>query len=220
MKKTELPQNIKWLNAIVLIIMALVTIDAIKPWTAWQGNPQFHGFGWNRFSYFTIQSNLIATITYVIAAVAILRKKQLGEWFRYLRGGAVLYMMVTGIVFAVLLRNTAVDTDPGHFNWSNFILHEFGPFFITFWWLLWPSRKPITTIKSFYWLLFPLLWVVYTFIRASVTGWYPYPFLDPATAGGTAGVMTYVCGLTVFFVILSQLLAWISRARAHNNTLY
>ncbi|MEN5436782.1 Pr6Pr family membrane protein [Sphingobacterium faecium] len=218
MKQTALPQNVKGLNAVVLIIMTIVTLDSIEPWTAWNVDPTSPGYGWNRFSYFTIQSNFIAMVTYLIAAVAIFRNKQLGEWFRYLRAGAVLYMMVTGIVFAVLLRNTQLD--PDHFSWSNFILHEFGPFFITVWWLLWPSRKPITSGKAFYLLIFPFLWVIYTFIRASITGWYPYPFLDPATAGGTAGVMTYVCGLTIFFVVLCQLLAWISRARENNNTLY
>jgi hypothetical protein len=218
MKKTALPQDMKGLNAVVLIIMAWITLVAISPWTAWDGDPTSPGYGWNRFSYFTIQSNLIATITYLIAAIAILRKKQLGEWFRYLRGGAVLYMIVTGIVFAVLLRNTQLD--PDHFSWSNFILHEFGPFFITVWWMLWPSRKPIAPIKALYWLIFPLLWVIYTFIRASVTGWYPYPFLDPATAGGTAGVISYVLVITIFFLFLCQLLGWISRARENNNTLY
>ncbi|TWF42944.1 hypothetical protein FHW36_102706 [Chitinophaga polysaccharea] len=218
MKPTVLPRNLKWLNAVILIIMAIVTLDASSFWTAWEGNPAFPGYGWNRFSYFTLQSNFIATATYLIAAAAILQKKELGEWFKYLRGGAVLYMMVTGIVFAVLLRNTPLD--PGHFSWGDFILHEFGPIFITVWWLLWPSRKPITAAKAFYLLIFPLLWVIYTFIRASITGWYPYPFLDPATAGGASGVTTYVCGLTVFFIMLSQLLAWISRARENNNTLY
>lgn len=216
--KTELPQHIKWVNAIVLILMAVFTIYAIRPWTAWDGDPNAHGYGWNRFSYFTIQSNFIATITYLIAAIAILRKKQLGEWFRYLRGGAVLYMLVTGIVFAVLLKDT--ELNPDHFNWSNFILHELGPFFITVWWLLWPSRKPIAALGACCWLIFPLLWVIYTFIRASITGWYPYPFLDPATAGGIVGVAGYVCGLTLFFIVLCQVLAWISRARKNNDTLY
>ena len=53
-----------------------------------------------------------------------------------------------------------------------------------------------------------------------MTGWYPYPFLDPANAGGMVGVSTYVVGLTLFFVILCQFLAWISRVRANNYTLY
>lgn len=98
MKQTALPQNVKGLNAVVLIIMTIVTLDSIEPWTAWNVDPTSPGYGWNRFSYFTIQSNFIAMVTYLIAAVAIFRNKQLGEWFRYLRAGAVLYMMVTGIV--------------------------------------------------------------------------------------------------------------------------
>lgn len=51
-----------------------------------------------------------------------------------------------------------------------------------------------------------------------MTGWYPYPFLDPD--GGMVGISNYVVGLTLFFVILCQLLAWISRVRANKYTLY
>lgn len=220
MKKTELPQNIKWINAIILIIMAVLTVAAIEPWNAWNIAPNSHGYGWNRFSYFTVQSNFIAVATYLIAATAILRTQKMGSWFRYLRGAAVLYMMVTGIVFALLLQNAEVNTSPEQFNWKNFILHELGPFFITFWWLLWPSRLPITTRGSFLWLIFPILWVTYTFTRALFTGWYPYPFLNPDTAGGVIGVSFYVVGIALFFILLNLLLAWISRARANNHTLY
>src|SRR5690606_18619065 len=98
MASTELPQKLKWINAIVLIAMAILTVDAIEPWIAWKIDPDAHAYGWNRFSYFTVQSNFIAVITYLIAATAILRKKKMGGWFRYLRGAAVLYMLVTGIV--------------------------------------------------------------------------------------------------------------------------
>jgi hypothetical protein len=215
-----LPQNIKWINAIVLITMAILTIFAISPWNAWRGEPTSHGYGWNRFSYFTVQSNFIATATYIIAAWAIVSRKQLGTWFRYLRGAAVLYMIVTGAVYALLLQHTEVNPNPGHFNWNNFILHQCGPFFITVWWLLWPSKLPITSRESFLWLIFPILWTIYTFIRASFTHWYPYPFLDPDQAGGIYGVSLYIIVIAIGFLILSQLLAWISRARANDHTLY
>lgn len=220
MTSAELPQHIKWVNAIVLLVMAVLTIMAIEPWTAWQVSPDAHDYGWNRFSYFTVQSNLIATVTYVLAVGAILRIQQMGEWFRYLRGGAVLYMMITGIVSALLLQNAEVNPSLGKFNWNNFILHEIGPFFIASWWLLWPSRLPITSRASLLWLIFPFLWTLYTFVRASITGWYPYPFLDPERAGGILGVTLYVIGITAAFIMLSLLLAWISRARRNNHTLY
>ena len=216
----ELPQHIKWINAIVLVVMTILTVAAIAPWIAWKVDPAAHAYGWNRFSYFTVQSNFIAAITYLIAATAIFRRRKMGGWFRYLRGAAVLYMLVTGIVSALLLRNAEVNPNPGEFNWNNFILHEVGPLFILIWWLLWPSRLPVSARNSLLWLVFPLLWTIYTFIRASMTGWYPYPFLDPARAGGTIGVSGYVVGITFCFILLSLLLAWICRARANNHTLY
>lgn len=216
----ELPSKIKWINAATLMLMAILTIAAIEPWSAWQGDSTAPGYGWNRFSYFTVQSNFIAAITYLIAATAILSRRKLGSWFRYLRGAAVLYMLVTGVVFALLLRDSAVAPKPDQFNWQNFILHEAGPLFIIMWWLLWPSRQAVSARQSLRWLIFPIVWTAYTFIRASITGWYPYPFLDPAKSGGSAGVVMYVIGITVFFVLLSQLLAWVSRVRANNYTLY
>jgi len=126
--------------------MAILTVAAIEPWIAWKVDPGAHAYGWNRFSYFTVQSNFVAAITYLIAAIAILRKRKMGGWFRYLRGAAVLYMLVTGIVSALLLQNAEVNPNPGQFNWNNFILHEVGPFFIMIWWLLWPSRLPVSAV--------------------------------------------------------------------------
>ncbi|MGH2623105.1 MAG: Pr6Pr family membrane protein [Sphingobacterium sp.] len=220
MTSKELPKNIKWINAIILIAMAIITVDAIKPWVSWKIDPSADAYGWNRFSFFTVQSNFIAAGTYLLAAISIITNTQLRGWFRYLRGGAVLYMMVTGIVYTVLLRDTGVNPNPGHFDWSNFILHQFGPFFIVIWWLLWPSRLAVSSVESLRWLIFPFLWLIYTFVRASFTGWFPYPFLNPDMVGGAYGVSLYVVGITIFILLLSQLLAWISRARANNHTLY
>src|SRR5690606_3055057 len=107
--KDRMPQNIKWINAIILIAMAVLTVAAIAPWNAWLISPDAYSYGWNRFSFFTVQSNLIASATYLIAATAIIRKNKMGGWFRYVRGAAVLYMIVTGIVYALLLQNTRVN---------------------------------------------------------------------------------------------------------------
>jgi hypothetical protein len=220
MAGTELPRHVKLINAFVLILMATLTIFAMELWIAWKVSPAAHSYGWNRFSYFTIQSNIIATITYLISALAILRKKYLGSWFRIFRGAAVLYMVVTAIVYALLLQDAEVNTGKDGFDWKNFVLHQLGPFFITVWWLLWPSRFSVSLSESLIWLIFPILWLIYTFVRASYTGWYPYPFLDPERTGGAAGVGKYIVGVTLGFIVLSQLLRWISKARENNNTLY
>lgn len=213
-------EPLKWPNAVVLFVMSAVTILAISPWSAWSFSKDSHAYGWNLFSYFTIQSNILAVISYLSAVYFILKRRESAIWFRYLRGGAVLYMIITGLVAATLLQGAEVNATPNVFDWKNFVLHESGPLFIVLWWLIWPSKSPTTASQAFIWLIFPLFWTIYTFIRAQLTGWYPYPFLNPERVGGWSGVAVYVFAITIGFLIFSQLIAWISRLRANNHTFY
>lgn len=218
MKRSE--RSAPVINVTVLLIVAALIIAAIRPWTAWDASRLPDYYGWNLFSYFTVQSNLIAAVVLILAAIAITQRKPFGDWFRYVRGGAVLYMLITGLVYAFLLQNNP-DANPAlGFDWKNFILHQFGPIFIIGWWLLWPSAKSISAREAWWWLAFPIVWIFYTFIRASATGWYPYPFLNPDKVGGWGGVTLYVIGITIGFIALSQLLAWVSRERTKNKSLY
>jgi hypothetical protein len=59
------------------------------------------------FSYFTIDSNLLAAALFLILAV---RRGQRSAGFEMARGVGVICMTVTGIVFSVLLAGTDVDT--------------------------------------------------------------------------------------------------------------
>lgn len=208
------------INASILCIIALLTIVAIRPWGAWDVGRAPDFAGWNLFSYFTVQSNIIAAVVLVLAAITIVRRTPFGDWFRYVRGGAVLYMLITGLVYTFLLQNNP-DANPSlGFDWKNFVLHQFGPLFIIMWWLLWPSAKAITSREAWWWLVFPIAWIVYTLIRASVTGWYPYPFLNPDKVGGWGAVTLYIIGIAAAFIGLAQLLAWVSRERQKNASLY
>lgn len=220
MKNTSKSRPAPLINITVLLTMAALIIAAIRPWSAWSAERLPDYYGWNLFSYFTIQSNLIAAVVFVLAAVAIIRQQPFGDWFRYLRGGAVLYMLITGIVYATLLQNNP-DANPAlGFDWKNFVLHQLGPIFIIAWWLLWPSAKAISVREALWWLAFPILWIVYTLIRATFTDWYPYPFLNPDKVGGWGGVTLYIIGIALAFVASSQFLAWISRERVRNTSLY
>lgn len=208
------------INAAVLLTVAALIIAAIKPWSAWSAERLPDYYGWNLFSYFTVQSNLIITAVLTLAAIAIIRKRPYGDWFRYVRGGAVLYMLITGLVYTALLQNNP-DANPAlGFDWKNFILHQFGPIFVISWWLLWPSAKSISSREAWWWLAFPIAWIGYTLIRASFTDWYPYPFLNPNMAGGWGGVTLYIIGIATTFALLAQLLAWVSRERHRDNSLY
>ena len=104
--------------------------------------------------------------------------------FDIVRGGAVVYLVTTGIVFSVLLSGTDVDTA---IPWVNSVLHEVMPLVIVIDWLLDPPSRHITYRQSLLWLAYPLAWVAYTLIRGPIADWYPYPFLDPASGGYRQG---------------------------------
>ena len=74
----------------------------------------------NYFSYFTIQSNVLAVIVLLVGAG---RDRRDRRW-QALRGATTLYLLITGVVYAVLLAKVGVMlTD----EWINDVLHRIRP---------------------------------------------------------------------------------------------
>ena len=157
----------------------------------------------NFFSYFTIQSNLIAIAVFLVG-VAWWRTAPTPVW-ELVRGAAVVYMTVTLVVFAFLLSNTNVDTA---LPWVNTVVHQIMPIAVIADWLIDPPRDRIPFTTSLRWLTFPLVWTAYTLVRGAIVGWYPYPFLDPAN-GGYASVAVYIVAILAFGVALCAVVAWV-----------
>lgn len=151
------------------------------------------------FSYFTIDSNLIAATVLLIGATRW--RSEPSPRFDVARGAAVVYMSVTGIVFTLLLSNTDVDTA---IPWVNTVVHELMPIVIVADWLLDPPADRLTTRQGLLWLTFPLVWLAYTLIRGSLTGLYPYPFLNPAN-GGYGSVAVYIVAILAVMAIVCWL---------------
>ena len=138
----------------------------------------------NFFSYFTIQSNLIGVAVFILGA-GRWRAPRSATW-DLVRGGSVVYLTVTFVVFALLLSNTDVDTAV---PWVNAVVHEVFPIAVIADWLIDPPRAGLTLRQGLVWLVYPLVWTGYVLVRGALVGKYPYPFLDPANGGyGTVGV--------------------------------
>jgi hypothetical protein len=157
----------------------------------------------NFFSYFTIQSNLIATAVFVVGAAG--RRSVPSPGWQLLRGQAVLVMTVTLVVFALLLAGTEVDVT---LPWVDTVVHRIMPLAVIADWLIDPPPRRIPFRTSLIWLTYPLLYAAYTTIRGAITGWYPYPFLDPAN-GGYASVAAYIAAILVFGIALCGVIAWV-----------
>ena len=50
-------------------------------------------------------------------------------------------------------------------------------------------------------LVYPLAWVSFSLVRGALTGWWPYPFLNPTNPAGWAGVVEYIVGIALFFYV-------------------
>lgn len=130
----------------------------------------------NHFSYFTVLSNVIGAVVW---AVALIRPVP-----DLIRGAAATYLITTGVVYAILLRDVDVQTP----SFANFALHAATPVLMALDWLLAPPRRRIALRHAALWLVFPVVYLGYTLIRGAIVDWYPYPFLDPRGAGGYAQV--------------------------------
>ena len=162
----------------------------------------------NFFSYFTIQSNIFA-FTILILSVVTTASNRRSRTLDLLRGATTLYMVITGIVFAVLLARvegailTAVP-------WDNIVLHYIMPVVLLVDWLVDRPNKAITFKISIVWLIYPVTYVFYSLTRGHFVDWYPYPFLDP-NSNGYAGVLLTGLGIAALTVMLMYILAKFTR---------
>ena len=157
----------------------------------------------NFFSYFTIQSNVIAVAVF-LGSVAWWRTSPSAAW-ELVRGASVLHMTTTFVVFAVLLSGTDVDTA---IPWVDTVLHRVMPLAVMADWVIDPPRHHVPIRTSLRWTTFPLVWLAYTLVRGVIVGWYPYPFLDPAD-GGYASIAVYVAAILVLGIVLCMVIAWV-----------
>jgi hypothetical protein len=178
----------------------------------------------NFFSYFTIESNSLAAATLLIGAVLLLtRKGDDPEWFSYVRLCATTYMVVTGIVYNLLLRNIELTAGSEPIPWSNEVLHLIGPLYLALDWLLAPGRIPLPTRRGIgIVVIFPIVWAVYTLIRGPLTPneltgdsyWYPYPFLNPNNSlNGYWSVAFYVILIAAIIGLVAAAAIWVSRRK-------
>lgn len=162
----------------------------------------------NFLSYFTIESNILAVI--VLAVGGVLAPQS--ERWQIVRGAVTLYMLITMVVYAVLLANIDVMlTD----KWINDIMHRYLPLVLVLDWLLvaMPRRLRVGPALIGQWLIFPLVYGIYTLIRGPIADWYPYPFIDPRGQGYLSMALGLVV-LTLVFAILAVAVASLGDLRA------
>jgi hypothetical protein len=130
------------------------------------------------FSFFTIQSNLFVLGTSIALALNLFRD---GKLWRVLRFDALLGIIITGLVYETVLAQLVHPQ--GWALVATIGFHYISPWATLIGWLIFGPRPRMTWTSTALGFIWPLLWLVYTFVHGAVTGWYPYPFLDVDTIG-------------------------------------
>ncbi|MBA2467804.1 MAG: Pr6Pr family membrane protein [Chloroflexia bacterium] len=180
------------------IAFGLLTLAAIVT-QLWIGVTERDARVSNFLSFFTIESNLLTVAVLLAGAALAMRGQETSPGWELFRGAVVAYMTTTFIVFAALLSGLPDNLDLTE-PWVNFVLHQLMPIVMILDWIVSPPRHRWTVRQALVWMLFPLAYGVYSLIRGPIVEWYPYPFLNPDSAGGYPGVAAYSVGIAVLFV--------------------
>lgn len=159
------------------------------------------------FSYFTILSNLFAAGVLLSGALRGDGARSAGV--ELLRGAAVVYMLTTGIVYAVVLSGQDSATP-----WVNTIVHQVMPVVVALDWAIDPPRTRLPIRRTLVWLSFPLVYIVYTLIRGAVVDWYPYFFVNPNHSAGYLAVAGGCLAIGAGILALILLTTWVGNSRS------
>lgn len=166
----------------------------------------------NYFSYFTQQSNIANVVVLTVSGVLMLRGVPEPRWFASLHALVTTYVIVSGLVYGIIVAESASHDYTIGVPWSSQVLHFYLSTFVLIDWVLAPGRTRVRWRLVLAALPFPIAWGVFTIWRGARVGWYPYFFLDPAQVRFPDEFALYngialgtIVGVTVALVGLSHL---------------
>ena len=154
------------------------------------------------FSYFTILSNLIVAVFF---GMQILKKHQPNHFFLHPATALsiTVYIIVVGLIYQVILSKLYF---PKGLNLlADNIIHGVTPIATFMFWLVFESKRKVHYRSIFLFLLYPLLYLIYTLLRGSIVQFYPYPFVDVSKLGIQQVLMNSFYVMILFLVLFFAL---------------
>jgi hypothetical protein len=171
----------------------------------------------NTFSYYTIQSNLLVAAALLLGMRYLWNGRPEPQGAVVFKSGALLWILVTGVVFALLL--SGLWQPQGAMAYVNLSLHYLTPVGMLLNWLLFEPKGRFKPAYLLAWMSYPLLYMLGSWLRGSLTGFYPYWFLNPTApypqgAGSVSGMLGLVGVMTAGFLLAGLLILLVDRLAA------
>jgi hypothetical protein len=152
------------------------------------------------FSFFTILTNLIVAICSTILLTAN-KASLLYSFFSKTTAltAIAVYILIVGIIFNVMLR--PIIHMNGIQEISSDLLHVAAPLLFLIYWIKYVPKENMKKQFAFVWLIYPVIYIVYTIIHGWITGFYPYPFINISKLGLSKAMFNGLIILLSFFVL-------------------
>ncbi len=171
----------------------------------------------NYFSFFTILTNLLVALGLTLPL--LLPESRWGRFFlsAAAQTGITVYIAMVGATYSLMLRH--LWNPHGAQKLADVLLHDVVPVLYVIFWLTFVPKAELRWRHAFWWLCYPVAYMVYTLARGSVTRWYPYPFIDVTALGFPRALANGGVVLLVFF-LLGLLAVSVGRWRERSQAQY
>lgn len=165
--------------------------------------------------YFTIQSNLLCFIFYLITVILMFNKKiKKNDMYYILKGMATMAITITFFVYWLVLSSGAgMEAYIGH-DLENYLVHLFTPLLVIFDYIVFGEKgnlkKNYPFIWSFVLIAYTLFDIIYVMFGGTFAGGvkYPYPYMNVEELG-LFRVFVNCMVIYVFFVGYGSIVQWL-----------
>lgn len=167
------------------------------------------------FSFFTVLTNSIVAIC---AGVLLFGKKyRIYNFFHKntTMTAITVYIVIVGLVYNILLRH--LQTLEGMHRITTEIFHNVVPLLFIVYWAFFVSKQNMPWKSIFVWLIYPLIYVVFTLLHGEFTNFYPYPFINIDKLGFIKAMQNAIF-VIIAFIILSSVLIGIGKIKKNKNS--
>ena len=171
-------------------------------------------------SYYTLQSNVICLIAFMIILILELLNKQYQTDIYYLiKGGLVITIAITAIIYHIALapggfQMDALQNSINNKQLANFLVHTVSPILVLLDYVLFDEKGHFKLFYPILWLIQPLNYVVYVYTYSNLGGSFyniggsrrfAYFFLDYKKLGYLE-VLKWLIVIILGILIISELL--------------
>jgi hypothetical protein len=155
----------------------------------------------NTLSYFTILTNLIVAIVSTAAALHSPTSNAPDSFLSRTStfSAVAVYIFIVGLTYSLLLRSIWDPT--GLSLVLDVALHDITPILYVLFWFFFVPKGTLRWSDPVYWLIYPVLYVLYCLIRGAITGLYPYYFVDVTLLGYPKALLNTALLLVSFWIV-------------------